>query len=362
MSQGPSILGIETSCDETAAAVVRGRRVLSNVVASQVPVHARYGGVVPELASRNHLLAVLPAVERAFERAGLAPDALDAIAVTRGPGLIGSLLVGYQTAAALARVWGLPLVPIDHVEAHICAVHLDPPPGDAPAGAPTDPPYVALVASGGHTALYLVRDFGRQDVLGHTLDDAAGEAFDKIAKMLGLPYPGGVAIERSARAGRADAWRFPRALLGPSSLDFSFSGLKTAVRYALRDAFGAEPPGGTDLADVCAAAQEAIVDVLVEKAARAVRATGLGRVVLAGGVAANARLRERMVERGEQEGFDVVLTPLAYCTDNAAMVAGLAARLVETRGLDAWRDAPLRADVYANLACGTPRTVRARTP
>ena len=351
-----NVLGIETSCDETAAAVVTSEgAVLSNIVATQVPVHARYGGVVPELASRNHLLSALPVVENALSEAQLTMEEIDAIAVTQGPGLIGSLLVGIQTAKAIAWTHDLPLIGVDHVEAHITAAQLSAPPSD-PGHVPVEPPYVALVASGGHTTLYNVVQLGEYEILGHTLDDAAGEAFDKVAKMSGLSYPGGVAIQNTAElGGNPDAHRFPRALMKAGNLDFSFSGLKTAVRNHLEtlDAI----PTGKVLADIAASTQEAIVDALVEKAVRGLRRAGSRVLVLAGGVAANKRLREKTVAACKREGARAVLTPFAYCTDNAAMVAGLGARLLaqnpalrEVRGLG--------LDAYANLRVGSPRSHR----
>jgi N6-L-threonylcarbamoyladenine synthase len=351
-----NVLGIETSCDETAAAIVTGEgRVLSNIVATQIPVHARYGGVVPELASRNHLLAALPVVESALAEAQMERGDLDAIAVTQGPGLIGSLLVGIQTAKSIAWAFDLPLIGVDHVEAHITAAQLSAPPSD-PDHVPVEPPYVALVASGGHTTLYHVRKIGEYEILGHTLDDAAGEAFDKIAKMSGLPYPGGVAIQNvAARGGDPEAHRFPRALMKAGNLDFSFSGLKTAVRNHLETLD--ETPVDQELADLAASAQEAIVDALVEKAIRGLRRSGCRVLVLGGGVAANHRLREKTLTACRGEDARAVLTPFAYCTDNAAMVAGLGARLLRedpTLGAEHGLD----LDAYANLRVGSPRSHR----
>ncbi|GMV44248.1 MAG: tRNA N6-adenosine threonylcarbamoyltransferase [Myxococcales bacterium] len=342
------ILGIETSCDETAAAVVACGRVLSSVVATQVPVHARYGGVVPELASRNHLLDILPVIERALSDASTPLDAVDAIAVTRGPGLVGSLLVGLQTAKTLAWARGLPLVGVDHVEAHITAALLGPEPPEFP--------YVALAVSGGHTSLTLVEDIGRYSVVGHTLDDAAGEAFDKVAKMMGLPYPGGVAIDLLSEGGDPGAVELPRALMARGNVDFSFSGLKTAVRYHLE---GSPAVSAQQRADLAASVQEAIVDALVEKSARAAESAGVRSVVLAGGVAANRRLRSRAAEVCAARGLRLTLTPLDLCTDNAAMVAGLGARLLERGGALTPQDAA-GLDVYANVAAGSPRSTRVR--
>ena len=324
----PRILAIESSCDETAAAVVVGNGfVLSNVIASQIPIHARYGGVVPELASRNHLTALRPVIEEALSEAGLSYDDLDAIAVTSKPGLAGCLLVGLQTAKALAYTRTLPLVSIDHVEAHVHAVFLS---DDEyqPAERPQFP-YIALAVSGGHTSLTRVDGPGQSTILGQTLDDAAGEAFDKAAKMMGLPYPGGVVIDRLSREGRADAFDFPRPMLG-RGLDFSFSGLKTAIRYTLRDIREAE---GEDaelpLADLAASLQEAIVDCLVKKSLKACRQTQISQLVVAGGVACNSRLRDKLTRACVGAQLTPFLVPPRYCTDNAAMIGGLACSLYE---------------------------------
>jgi len=306
------VLGIETSCDETAAAVVEdGRRALSDVVATQIDVHRRYGGVVPELASRNHVVHVMPVVDEALRRAEASGDSLDAIAVTGGPGLVGALLVGVQVAKALALAWGRPLVRVNHLEGHLLAAFLT---TDAPAF-----PYLGLVVSGGHTSLYACRGFGDYALLGQTRDDAAGEAFDKGAKLLGLPYPGGVAIDRLARGGNRDAVRFPKAIVKRGPLEFSFSGLKTALLHHVRR-HGV--PEGRELNDLCASYQEAIVRALVQKLFRAARELQLERVVLSGGVAANSRLREAAAEKAaEYEGMRLHLPEPRLCTDNAAMIA-----------------------------------------
>jgi N6-L-threonylcarbamoyladenine synthase len=305
------VLGIETSCDETAAAVVEdGRRALSDVVATQIEIHRRWGGVVPELASRNHVVQVMPVVDEALARAG-GPDGIDGIAVTSGPGLVGALLVGVQVAKALAAAWEKPLVGVNHLEGHLLASFL----GDEP---PTFP-FLGLVVSGGHTSLYEARGFGEYRLLGQTRDDAAGEAFDKGAKLLGLPYPGGVAIDRLAKEGDREAVRFPRAIVKGADLDFSFSGLKTALLHHVRK-HGV--PEGAGLADLCASYQEAIVQALVQKAFRAARRLQLPTLVLAGGVAANSRLRAAAAARAaEFEGVRVVLPSVRLCTDNAAMIA-----------------------------------------
>jgi N6-L-threonylcarbamoyladenine synthase len=306
------VLAIETSCDETAAAVVEdGRRALSDVIATQIDIHRRWGGVVPELASRNHVVQVMPVVDEALARAGVDPGDVDAIAVTSGPGLVGALLVGVQAAKALALAWGKPLVRVNHLEGHLVAAFLS---EKAP-----EFPYLGLVVSGGHTSLYAARGFGDYTLLGHTRDDAAGEAFDKGAKLLGLPYPGGVAIDRIAKEGDARAIRFPKAIVKGADLDFSFSGLKTALLHHVRKN---GVPEGRALADLCASYQEAIVRALVEKAFRAARRLQFDRVVLSGGVAANSRLRAAVTERaGEYEGMQVFLPAPRLCTDNAAMIA-----------------------------------------
>ncbi len=326
------LLGIETSCDETAAAVVaEGRRTLASVVASQIPLHRKFGGVVPEIASRAHLQAILPVVEEALAQAGVEPRQLDGVAVTVRPGLIGSLLVGVSFAKALALLWDRPLVAVDHLLAHIYACFF--------AHPGLEPPLVALVVSGGHTSLYLVEEPTRTTLLGATTDDAAGEAFDKVASILGLGYPGGPAIEQAARGAQPTALRFPRTLLGEGSLDFSFSGIKTAVLY---HCFGqdaseskrSETPLGRrevpadEQASVAAAFQEAVVEVLAEKCRRALRQTGLRRLAVSGGVAANARLRQRLGQSAREGGWTVVFPPKELCTDNAVMVAALGAELL----------------------------------
>jgi N6-L-threonylcarbamoyladenine synthase len=311
------VLGLETSCDETAAAVVAdGRRALSNVISSQIEIHRRFGGVVPELASRNHLVQVLPVIDEALAQAGVGLSDLDGIAVTAGPGLAGALLVGVQTAKGLAYATGLPLVGVHHLAGHLHAIRLvdDPP----------DFPFLGLVVSGGHTSLYAVEE-NRYRLLGCTLDDAAGEAFDKVAKMLGLPYPGGVQIDKLARTGSPTAHHFPRALLG-KGLDFSFSGLKTAVLLHIQKH---GRPEGQALADLCASFQEAIVDVLTRKALEAAAREHIGRLVLCGGVAANSRLRTVFEERSVEAGLKAFLPPPKLCTDNAAMIAVAGTFLLE---------------------------------
>lgn len=308
------ILGIESSCDDTAAAVYDGSAgLLSNVVSSQVAVHGAYGGVVPELASREHLKSVVPVVERALLDASSGRDAIDGISVTAGPGLIGSLLVGLCFAKSLSFAWGKPLFGADHLESHIYAVFLE---------CRVEFPYVALLVSGGHTSLFRVGGWREVRPLGGTLDDAAGEAFDKAAKMMGLGYPGGVVIDRLAQGGDPARYAFPRARLKADSADFSFSGLKTALR-----SFLASPEGAAArIEDVAASFQEAIVDVLVGKAVGAAQREGIPRLVLSGGVSANSRLRAQARERGAAAGVEVYLPSTALCTDNAAMVALLGER------------------------------------
>jgi N6-L-threonylcarbamoyladenine synthase len=308
------ILGIESSCDDTAAAVYDASAgLLSNVVSSQVDVHALYGGVVPELASREHIRSVVPVVEKALAEARSGREEIDGVAVTAGPGLIGSLLVGLCFAKSLSHAWKKPIYGADHLEAHIFAVFLE---------RPVAFPFVALLVSGGHTSLFRVASWDDVAFLGGTRDDAAGEAFDKAAKLMGLGYPGGAAIDRLAAAGDPARFPFPRAWLSPASADFSFSGLKTALRTFL-----ASPSGrGARAEDVAASFQEAIVEVLAGKALSAAARERIPRVVLAGGVSANSRLRERIAEEGARAGVEVFLPSRALCTDNAAMVALLGER------------------------------------
>ncbi len=304
------VLGVETSCDDTAAAVLSdGRTVLANLVSSQDAIHGPYGGVVPELASRQHVRHILPIVEGALQKAGVALRDLDGIAVTRGPGLVGSLLVGLSVAKGISFRWGIPYVGVNHLEAHLLAIFLE---------REIDFPYIALIASGGHTLLYRVRDFGDYLYLGGTRDDAAGEAYDKVAKMMGLGYPGGRVIDQLAKSGNAKAIPFPRARLKKGTCDFSFSGLKTAVWHYLKaqgDGWEARK------ADIAASFQEAVVDMLVAPTLRAARELGVDRIVLAGGVAANSRLREKMREETDRGGVEVFFPSPALCTDNGAMIA-----------------------------------------
>ena len=306
------ILGLETSCDETAAALVDDAGVVhAGVVASQAELHARYGGVVPEVASRRHLELCVPVVEQALAEAGCDWDAVDAIAVTEGPGLIGALLVGLATAKALAFARQLPLIPVDHLHGHVASLYLAPD--------PVDPPFLLLLASGGHTLLAGVDGRGPGfRVIGQTLDDAAGEAFDKGARLLGLGYPGGAALERLAREGDDRAVPFPVAMAGHGGLDFSFSGLKTALRTAVLEC------GEGDRADLAAGYQRAIVRSLVTRTMQALEASGRDRLAVVGGVAANSVLRSAFQEACDGAGVDLSLAPLALCSDNAVMIASAA--------------------------------------
>ncbi|WP_164018651.1 tRNA (adenosine(37)-N6)-threonylcarbamoyltransferase complex transferase subunit TsaD [Pyxidicoccus trucidator] len=304
------VLGLETSCDETAAAVVAdGRRVLSDVVSTQVDIHRRWGGVVPELASRNHIVQVMPVIHEALTRAEKTLDDVDLIAVTSGPGLIGALLVGLQVAKGLSLATGKPFVGANHLEGHLLAIRLI---EDAP-----EPPFLGLVVSGGHTSLYDVQAYGSYKLVGSTRDDAAGEAYDKTARILGLPYPGGLPIDQLAQKGNPEAIRFPRALPG-DNFDVSFSGLKTAVLHHVQK-HGV--PEGQALSDLCASFQEAVADVLSKKLVAAARRLGHKNLVLCGGVAANSRLRALCKARAEDRGLNMFLPPVRLCTDNGAMIA-----------------------------------------
>lgn len=323
---GPLVLGIETSCDETGIGIVRGTRLLANVISSSMDEHARYGGVVPEVAARAHLDALIPAITEALKRADVSITDLDAVAVTSGPGLSGALMVGVGAAKALAVSLGTPIYAVNHLVGHVGADVL------RDDGTAIELPTVALLVSGGHTSLLLVRDLTSDvELLGETIDDAAGEAFDKVARLLGLPYPGGPEIDRAAIGGDPAAIRFPRGLSQAKDLprhryDFSFSGLKTAVaRWVERERDrGAEVP----VADVAASFREAVADVLLMKAVAACTDLGVPRLLLGGGVVANSRVRELAAERCAAAGIELRIPPLELCTDNGAMIAALAAQLI----------------------------------
>lgn len=313
--QDITILAIESSCDETAAAVVRnGRTVLSNVISSQIALHTLYGGVVPELASRKHIEKINQVIGQALEEADLTLDDMDAVAVTYGPGLVGALLVGVAEAKAIAYAKNLPLVGIHHIEGHICANYIEHP--------ELEPPFLCLVVSGGHTHLVIVKDYGSFEILGRTYDDAAGEAFDKVARAIGLGYPGGPKIDRAAREGNPDAVFFPRAKIADHPYDFSFSGVKSAVLNYLNG----ERMKGREIcqADIAASFQKAVVEVLVDHTMQAAQQTGIRSVAIAGGVASNTSLRQAMEEACARRRYSFYRPSPVYCTDNAAMIGAAA--------------------------------------
>ncbi len=332
-------LAIETSCDETAAAVFTDEpKILSNIIASQTDLHRRFGGVVPEVAARAHVRQLLPVIDEALKAANVALKDISCIAVHNTPGLVGALLVGVSAAKMLAATLEVPLIAVNHVEAHVYAARL---------AADRDIfPCIGLVVSGGHTALFLCRDALNLELLGSTRDDAAGEAFDKVAQLLGLGFPGGPAVDREAAAGNPQAFHFPRSLLEPGNLDFSFSGLKTAVLYTAygQDRLKGDPPTGQRRADLAASFQQAVVDVLVEKSRRALQQSGLKRLAVGGGVAANRALRAVLQDMVASEGAELFIPPMNLCTDNAAMAA---------LAVEKWRRgvfAPLDLDAVPNLA------------
>jgi N6-L-threonylcarbamoyladenine synthase len=332
------ILAIETSCDDTGAAIVLdGRKILSNIVSSQVSIHQKYGGIVPELASRKHIESVVPIVTEALKIAKVTLKDIDGIAVTQGPGLVGSLLVGLSFAKSLAFVTGLPLVGVNHIEAHLSAIFLE--------EKPPKFPFIGLVVSGGHTSLFRMDGFGKYERLGQTRDDAAGEAFDKVAKLLGLGYPGGPIIDELSKTGNSKAIRFPRASLGRDSFDFSFSGLKTAVVNYVKA--HPEPTGGYPedlIKDIVSSFQEAVVEVLVKKIVKAAKHQGLKRIVLSGGVASNQRLRQKIIEASHEQKLRIYLPSPPFCTDNAAMVGVVGYEYLK-RGIRS----PLSLNAFPNL-------------
>ena len=305
------ILGIESSCDETSASVIKnGRYILSNVISSQIDLHKKYGGVVPEIASRKHVELIMPVINQALEEAGVTLNDIDAIGVTYGPGLVGALLVGLTAAKAIAFTTGKPLVGVHHIEGHIAANYLQYP--------GLEPPFVCLVASGGHSHIVLVESYDKFEILGQTRDDAAGEAFDKISRAIGLGYPGGPLIDKYAAQGNSKAVKFPRVQFEDGSLDFSFSGLKTAVLNHLNRL---EQTGEqVNIPDVAASFQQAVVDVLVKNTIRAAKQKGVDKIALAGGVAANSQLRSEMKSQAKKQGIEVLYPDLILCTDNAAMI------------------------------------------
>lgn len=313
------ILGIDTSCDDTSAAVVEdGRKIVSNIVSSQSDIHSKYGGIVPELASRRHIEMIMPVVDEALKEAGISLQDLSAVAVCKGPGLIGSLLIGCSFAKAVCYSRNIPLIAVNHLEGHLLSVFLQSPSPEFP--------FLSLIVSGGHTSLHIAEDYGRYIELGRTRDDAAGEAYDKVSKLLGLGYPGGPVLDRLAQKGDPMAIDFPRAYL-PESFDFSFSGLKTAVLQFLRKEKLLDTPMHPEselLLNIAASFQAAVVDVLVRKTELAVKKKWIKQVTLSGGVSANSGLRKKMLEAGEEQGFGVFVPPAALCTDNAAMIAAAA--------------------------------------
>ena len=313
---GTVILGIESSCDDTSAAVIRDRKLLSNVVASQ-DVHVKYGGVVPELASRAHQQNIVPVVDRALKVAGVGREEIDAVAFTRGPGLLGSLLVGSSFAKGFTAALGIPMIEVNHLQAHILVHFIE---SDQQDLHPPAFPFLCLLVSGGHTQLVVVKDPHQMEIMGRTIDDAAGEAFDKCAKLLGLPYPGGPHVDRLASEGNSQRFRFNKPRL--KGYDYSFSGLKTSFLYFLRDRLKEDPDFvEKHKADLAASLQRTIVDILLEKLTKAAAKTGIRQIALAGGVAANSGLRHALLKEAGTRNWQVYIPPIAYTTDNAAMIA-----------------------------------------
>ncbi|MCT8976341.1 tRNA (adenosine(37)-N6)-threonylcarbamoyltransferase complex transferase subunit TsaD [Clostridium sp. CX1] len=339
MDKDIKILALESSCDETSAAVVvNGREVLSNIISSQIDIHTKFGGVVPEVASRKHVEVVSVVVQEALDKAGVTLEEIDAIGVTYGPGLVGALLVGVQYAKGLAYATGKPLIGVNHIEGHICAnfiQHKD-----------LEPPFVCLVVSGGHTFIVYMKDYGEFEILGQTRDDAAGEAYDKVARAIGLGYPGGPKIDKISKEGNPDAIKFPRANFhDDSSLDFSFSGVKSAVLNYLNQM---EMKGEEiNRADVAASFQKAVVSFLVDNAMKACKLRGVSKIAVAGGVASNSCLRESLINEGEKRDINVLFPEFILCTDNAAMI-GSAAYFEYTKG----RTAELTLNAIPNLKLG----------
>jgi len=338
MEKDINILAIESSCDETSAAVVRnGREVLSNIIASQIDIHTKFGGVVPEVASRKHIEVISNVVQEALDEANMTLEDIDAVAVTYGPGLVGALLVGVQYAKSLAYSIDKPLIAVNHIEGHISANFIE--------HKDLQPPFICLVVSGGHTFIVHMKDYGEFEVIGQTRDDAAGEAYDKIARAIGLGYPGGPKIDKLAKEGNAEAIKFPRANFHDDSLDFSFSGVKSAVLNYLNKAEMTKQE--INKADVAASFQKAVVDVLVDNVMKTCQKKKVDKVAIAGGVASNSALREHMIKEGEKKGIKVLFPSPILCTDNAAMI-GSAAYFEFLQG----RTAPLNLNAVPNLKLG----------
>ncbi len=318
-----TILAIETSCDETSVAIVKDGHILSNIISSQY-IHNKFGGVVPEIASRSHLNAISLVTKEALEHSGLDISDINAIAATTEPGLIGSLVVGTNFAKGLSLRFNLPVVPVNHIEGHLFSGFIN--------NTDLHFPFIALVVSGGHTILFEVSNFNSYKIIGHTIDDAAGEAFDKTAKLIGFTYPGGPLIDKYAKKGNPEKYKFPRPLINSLDFNFSFSGLKTSVKYFIAKNFPEGVKEG-DYPDLCASIQEAIVDVLVSKSLIAAKSRGINQLVVSGGVSANSRLREKLSKFSEDYSIEVFIPEFQYCMDNAAMIGFLASKKIEELGL-----------------------------